>query len=118
VIGLARPAERQGLFLPNNEPEHNRWFWRDLGGMARSMFPQGTPSVAPFFIEAERSDTPGGWPLGGQTRLEIPNDHLQYALTWFALAFALVVIYVVYLRGRWAAGEEEGGPVAGRDAGR
>ena len=39
---------------------------------------------------------PGGYPLGGETRIELPNDHLQYAITWFALAIALVVIYLVF----------------------
>jgi surfeit locus 1 family protein len=36
--------------------------------------------------------------VGGQTRLDIPNDHLQYALTWYALAAILVVMFVVYHR--------------------
>ena len=44
---------------------------------------------------------PGGWPEGGQTRLELPNNHLQYAITWFLLAGALVVIYLVYVRGAY-----------------
>ena len=37
-----------------------------------------------------------GYPLGGETRIELPNDHLQYAITWFALAVALIVIYLVF----------------------
>jgi surfeit locus 1 family protein len=98
VTGLARQAESQGRFTPDNEPEQNRWFWRDLGGLTRSMFPGSEPEVAPFIIEAERSDVPGGWPRGGATRLDIPNDHLQYAITWFLLAFCLLIIYVVYVR--------------------
>jgi len=106
ITGLARPPETQGLFVPDNEIEQNRWFWRDLSAMAKSMFGggAGTKDVAPFFLEAERSDIPGGgWPLGGQTRLDLPNNHLQYAITWFALALCLVVIYVIYVRSRWKA---------------
>jgi len=103
VTGLARPPERQGLFIPNNEPEQNRWFWRDHGALSKSMLFAGTPIVVPFFIEAERSDIPGGWPQGGQTRIDLPNNHLQYAITWFALAFCLVVIYVIYVQGRLKA---------------
>jgi surfeit locus 1 family protein len=97
VTGLVRTPETPGLFIPDNEPAPNRWYWRDLAGMSRSMFPSGTRIVAPFFLEAERSDVPGGWPEGGQTRLVIPNNHLQYALTWFALALCLVVFYAVYV---------------------
>lgn len=103
VIGLARSPDTQGLFIPDNEPAENRWFWRDLGAMSKSMFPEGAPDIAPFILEAERSDIPGGWPLGGQTRLDLPNNHLQYALTWFLLALCLVVIYVIYVRSRLRA---------------
>jgi surfeit locus 1 family protein len=53
---------------------------------------------APLFLEVEKSDIPGGWPEGGQTRLELPNNHLQYAITWFLLAGAVVIIYLVYVR--------------------
>ena len=99
VTGLVRSPEIQGSFVPDNEPKANRWFWRDLGAMARSMFPEGTVEVAPFFLDAEKSDVPAGWPEGGQTRLDLPNNHLQYAITWFLLALCLLVIYAVYVRG-------------------
>ena len=98
LTGLVRTAETQTIFTPDNEPEANRWFWLDLAGMARSMFPEETIEVAPFFLEAEQSDVPGGWPEGGQTRLELTNNHLQYALTWFLLALCLAVIYALYVR--------------------
>jgi surfeit locus 1 family protein len=93
-----RAPEIRNLFTPDNEPAANRWFWRDLLGMARSTFPGGVIQVAPFFLEAEKTSVPGGWPEGGQTRLEIPNNHLQYAGTWFLLAACLLVIYGVYVR--------------------
>jgi surfeit locus 1 family protein len=98
VTGLARTPEVQALFVPDNEPQANRWFWRDVAGMARSVFPGGTIEVAPFVLEAENSSVPGGWPEGGQTRLEIPNNHLQYAITWFLLGACLLVVYGFYVR--------------------
>ena len=101
VTGLVRLPETPGPFTPDNDPDTNRWFWRDLSGMTYSMFPTATMDPAPFFLEAEKSDVPGGWPEGGQTRLELPNNHLQYAITWFLLAGAVVVIYLVYVRGAY-----------------
>lgn len=98
VTGIVRVADTQHLFTPDNEVAANRWFWRDLQAMARSISPDGTVEAAPFFVEAEKSDVPGGWPEGGQTRLELPNNHLQYAITWFLLAAALLVIYGFYVR--------------------
>ena len=101
----------KALFIPDNEPEANRWFWRDLAGHDAFDVPRRRAGVAPFFLEAEKSDMPGGWPEGGQTRLELPNNHLQYAITWFLLAGALVVIYVVYVRGAIAGGYPKAKPL-------
>ena len=58
MTALARPPETQGLFVPDNEVERNRWFWRDLNAMTRSMFGDGAKSVAPFFLEAEKPKSP------------------------------------------------------------
>jgi len=101
VTGLVRNSETPNIFVPSNEPDKNQWFSRDLPAMARSMFPGGTVQVAPFFLEAKASEVPGGWPQGGQTRVSFPNNHLQYAITWFGLAFCLVVVYGVYVRGAY-----------------
>lgn len=99
VTGLVRKPGGPGIFIPDNEPATNRWFWTDLHALVESMFPGATMEPPPFFLEAEKSDVPGGWPKGGQTELEIPNNHLQYALTWFALALCLIVVYAVYVWG-------------------
>ena len=56
------------------------------------------PHLAPFFLEAEKTDLPGGCPVAARPRLIFPNNHLQYAITWFLLALGLVVIYAVYVR--------------------
>jgi surfeit locus 1 family protein len=96
VRGLLRlpPAESPAWFLPDNRPDLNYWFWVDLPAMsaAAKLDPD---RVAPFYIDADASPNPGGWPKGGVTRLALPNDHLQYAITWFSLAVALMVIYFV-----------------------
>ncbi len=98
VAGLLRvpPAEKPSFFLPNNRPDLNLWFWVDLPAMARQ---DGIADPVPFYVDADTTANPGSWPQGGITRLELPNNHLQYAITWFSLAIALVVIYVIYLRG-------------------
>ena len=56
----------------------------------------GLPDLAPFYIEAVATPIPGGFPIGGQTIVALPSPHLQYAITWYALAVALAVIYVMW----------------------
>jgi surfeit locus 1 family protein len=96
VQGLLRlPAGKPNWFLPDNRPDLNYWFWVDLPAMAAA---DHLAQVAPFYIDADATPNPGGWPKGGVTRLTLPNNHLQYAITWFSLAVALIVIYVLFHR--------------------
>jgi len=96
VQGLLRlPAGKPNWFLPDNRPDLNYWFWVDLPAMAAA---DHLDQVAPFYIDADATPNPGGWPKGGVTRLTLPNNHLQYAITWFSLAVALIVIYVLFHR--------------------
>jgi len=97
VQGLLRlpPAEKPAWFLPDNRADLNYWFWVDLPAMAAA---DGLDRVGPFYIDADATPNPGGWPKGAVTRLELRNDHLQYAITWFSLAAALMVIYFLYHR--------------------
>jgi surfeit locus 1 family protein len=97
VQGLIRlpPDGRPGWFVPDNRPDLNYWFWVDIPAMSAAA---GLDHVAPFYIDADATPNPGGWPKGGVTRLALPNNHLQYAITWFSLAVALIVIYVLFHR--------------------
>ena len=92
--GLIRVPVAKGWLVPDNEPGHHVWFWFDLPAMARQAGIAGP--LAPVFVDAAAAPIPGGYPLGGETILTLPNDHLQYAITWFALAIVLVVIYLVF----------------------
>lgn len=91
VAGIARDPPPPGWMQPDNDPAANTWYWIDLDAMASRA---GGP-VAPVIVEAA-AGAPGELPVGGQTRLHIPNNHLQYVLTWYGLAAVLLVIYVTH----------------------
>lgn len=93
VEGLVRLPRDRAFMQPDNEPRHNMWFFVDLPAMAAHA---ALPLRNDLYVDAGPADNPGGYPVGGQTRIELPNDHLQYALTWGLLALALIVIYVTY----------------------
>lgn len=97
VVGLIREGGRTGWFTPDNRPGENFWFYVDVPAMAAHA---GLAQSLPYFVEAGPAENPGGLPIGGQTRLKLRNDHLQYAVTWYLLALALVVIYLIYHRVR------------------
>ena len=95
VAGLLRVSEKASS-LRQNEPARNYWFTRDTQAIATA---RGLPAVAPYFIDADAASAaavklavPGetAQPVGGLTVVSFVNNHLVYALTWFALA-AMVV---------------------------
>lgn len=89
------PAEKPSWFRPDNRPGEGQWFWLDLPAIVAA---DGLSDVAPFYIDADATPNPGGWPKGGTTLPSLPNNHLQYAATWFSLAVAAIVIYVLSQR--------------------
>jgi surfeit locus 1 family protein len=87
VVGLLRISEPHGGFLRANEPEADRWRSRDVAAIAAA---RGLGEAAPYFVDADATPNPGGWPVGGLTVVAFRNSHLVYALTWFALALMVV----------------------------
>ncbi|ARQ02857.1 SURF1 family protein [Pseudorhodoplanes sinuspersici] len=98
VTGLVRMTEPKGGFLRSNDPAAGHWYSRDVAAIAAA---RGLSEVAPFFIDADTTPNPGGWPVGGLTVIAFPNNHLVYALTWFALALMLAGAMGFVARDEW-----------------
>jgi surfeit locus 1 family protein len=93
VTGVLRESQPPGLFTPAPDLKNRLWFSKDAASLAAA---SGVALAAPVIIEADAAPNPGGWPQGGQTRVDFPNNHLQYAGTWFGLALTLLAVYLVY----------------------
>jgi surfeit locus 1 family protein len=99
VSGLMRMSESGGAYLRANEPAAERWFSRDVAAIAAA---RGLTNVAPYFIDADASETQNAdAPVGGLTVIHFNNNHLQYALTWFALASMVAGGAFLVLRQEW-----------------
>lgn len=107
VNGLARNAlpGKPSSLVPDNDPDGNVFYWKDRNGMARSARLPASVVILPVFIDADGTPNPGGLPVGGVTMVDMPNNHLQYAVTWFGLAAALAGVAVTFaLRARTGSG--------------
>ncbi|HJE23999.1 MAG TPA: SURF1 family protein [Methylorubrum populi] len=93
VTGMLRASETRTMFVPESDPARDAWFTRDIPGIAAA---KGLMRVAPYLIEADATPNPGGWPRGGQLRVDLPNNHLQYAFTWFGIALCLIGVFSVF----------------------
>ncbi|KPH80662.1 Surfeit locus 1 family protein [Bosea vaviloviae] len=95
LTGLLRLSEPGGGFLRENAPAQDRWYSRDVAATAQT---RGLENAAPYFVDADATPNPGGFPVGGLTVLRFANNHLVYALTWFALALMLACAMIFVLR--------------------
>ncbi|MBD9371309.1 SURF1 family protein [Rhizobium sp. ARZ01] len=98
LSGLAREKldGKPSSLVPDNDISKNVFYWKDLDAMAASTG-IAPANLVPFFIDADSATNPGGLPVGGVTQFEMPNNHLQYALTWYGLALAMVGVSGVYI---------------------
>lgn len=102
VTGLVRLPQPAGWLQPGNRPGAESWMRLDPPAMAASA---GLETVAPLAVEMSPDPARGNAPQTGvlngiQPLVELPNNHRQYAFTWYSLAATLVVVYVLSQRRR------------------
>ncbi|MBA8878834.1 SURF1 family protein [Phyllobacterium myrsinacearum] len=100
LTGLLRVTEPQGGFLRRNDPGADRWFSRDVEVIAAA---KSLGDVAPYFIDADANPKSQQPPIGGLTVIRFANNHLVYAITWFALALMLAAASIYVGRYEWQA---------------
>ena len=93
VDGVLRAGGRHNSWLPDNDPAGGQWFFVDVPQMSARA---GLERVRPYHVRLLPAAGRTGFPEPQDVRGRIPNRHLEYALTWFALAAVLAVIFVLY----------------------
>jgi surfeit locus 1 family protein len=100
LVGYLRFPEAAGLLTPAENPDKRLWFTRDHPAMARQLgWSKDASQLAPFYIDLETPVPPSGIPKPGPLDVHLKDDHMQYAITWFALAAAVAIAFAVWLRG-------------------
>ena len=94
IVGVLRRGDLKNFMTPPNQPGQGLWYWRDIGAMAAAM---GAPDPAPTFLMLEKPAPQGFGPTPASVPVDIPNNHLGYALTWFGLAATLLGVYLASL---------------------
>jgi surfeit locus 1 family protein len=110
VLGVTRNrAGDRNWFSPEANISTGVWYWYDLPGILASM-PRnlgqeagGLPPVtSALFVQVEPDGEPGGGakPAPESLTVALPNNHLQYAITWYSLALVLLVMSWLFIRKR------------------
>jgi len=98
--GYIRFPESAGALTPPESLTKRLWFTRDHLAMARALgWGEGGKAVAPFYIDLEAPVPESGIPKPGPLSVRLKDDHMQYAITWFTLALAVVIAFGVWWRG-------------------
>jgi surfeit locus 1 family protein len=91
--GYVRQPEHTPWMGAADDPARHRFYALDPAAIGKSL---GFTSVAPYTLVVIGSANESPAPV--QTLPRPPNDHLSYAITWFSLSAALLVVFIVYLR--------------------
>ena len=109
LTGYIRFPEAAGVLTPKENTAKRLWFTRDHLAMARALgWGEGGKQVAPFYIDLEQPVPLSGVPKPGPLEVHLKDDHLQYAVTWFGLALAVVITFAVWLWGQRRASSSHG----------
>ncbi|MCP4070205.1 MAG: SURF1 family protein [Hyphomicrobiales bacterium] len=102
VIGLARNPVmgKPNSLIPDNSLQKREFFWKSHDQMATIASANTDRQVLPFMIDQGETEIEGGYPIGGTTRVQFSNSHLQYAVTWYGLALALFAVGSAFLYSR------------------
>jgi cytochrome oxidase assembly protein ShyY1 len=95
LSGYIRFPETAGVLTPAENTAARLWFTRDHLAMAHAL---GWGEVAPFYIDLEAPVPVSGIPKPGALEVHLKDDHMQYAITWFTLAGAVMIAFGVWLR--------------------
>ncbi len=95
IDGYVRPPEHGGLFAAPDNPQKRLFYTLDPEKIGAAL---GLPRVAPFTLVAVGPSIQGRFPDPVQTLPRPPNNHLQYAITWFGFAVTLLVIFALWTR--------------------
>jgi len=92
LVGILRINEETSSMVPPNKVDENVWFSRDVDEMAKKF--DTSKIYLDLDYESSRWAADRGGPVGGQTRISLRNDHVQYMLTWWGISIATTVLWL------------------------
>lgn len=95
LTGLVRVGPERNYFTPDNQPDRNVWFGRDVAQMAEF---GKLENVLPLMVDLVGVQDKAKLPVPSDGTIRLKNDHLSYIITWYGIALGILVIFVTYHR--------------------
>ena len=93
INGIIKFQQKINYFTPNNNVIKNEWYYININEVSNFL----SLPLLNFYI-VEENNIEEKYPIGSQYNINIANDHLQYAITWFSLALALSIFINLFWR--------------------
>lgn len=91
--GLVRPDDEPDFFTPDPDFAQGILYRRSVAQLIEAA---GVGAALPITVDMPASVIPG-LPQAGETKFTFSNRHLEYAVTWYALAAVLAAIVAVVM---------------------
>ena len=92
IVGLLRKIYKPNIFKPDNDLKNNIWFSINLEDLKETSGEQFSEFV--IFLEDNRAKAP----LPKKISIDVPNNHLKYAITWYAISISIIFYYLYFRR--------------------
>ena len=92
ITGLLRKIYKPNIFKPDNDLKNNVWFSINLEDIKEFTGEQYSEFV--IFLE----DNQAKIPLPKKITIDVPNNHLKYAITWYAISISIIFYYLYFRR--------------------
>jgi len=92
IVGLLREIYKPNIFKPNNDLKNNIWFSINLEDLKDTTGEQFNEFI--IFLEDNQIKTP----LPKKISIDVPNNHLKYAITWYAISISIIFYYLYFRR--------------------
>jgi len=90
IVGLLREIYKPNIFKPNNDLKNNIWFSINLEDLKDTTGEQFNEFI--IFLEDNQIKTP----LPKKISIDVPNNHLKYAITWYAISISIIFYYLYF----------------------
>ena len=92
ITGILREIYKPNIFKPNNDIKNNIWFSINLEDLKETTGEQFNEFI--IFLEDNQAKTP----LPKKISIDVPNNHLKYAITWYAISISIIFYYLYFSR--------------------
>ena len=92
ITGLLREIYKANIFKPSNDLKNNIWFTLDANDLKELTGKQFSNYM--IFLEKPKNKVP----VPKKISIDVPNNHLKYAITWYSIAISILFYYLYFRR--------------------